>query len=133
MVRRARDAPGGPIYLCARSGIQIRDVTDVTITKTKTRRGVQVAAARARATAPLVPGSIRLLDRHEVCALAGCTYPTIWKMMREGRFPRSRACGGKAVWLSSEIEAWLAALPVRPLKGDGRAVDAVTLAAGGRS
>jgi hypothetical protein len=39
-------------------------------------------------------------------------------MMRAGTFPRSRVVGGKSMWLSSEIEAWLAALPVRQLKGD---------------
>jgi predicted DNA-binding transcriptional regulator AlpA len=35
-----------------------------------------------------------------------------------GKFPRSRIVGGKSMWLSSEVEAWLAGLPVRPLKGD---------------
>ena len=60
----------------------------------------------------------RLLDKAEVCAIAGATYPTIWKWMREGKFPRSRVAGGKSMWLSTEIEAWMAALPVRALKGD---------------
>jgi len=60
----------------------------------------------------------RLLDRIEVCAIANVTYPTIWAWMRDGKFPRSRIVGGKSMWLSSEIEEWLASLPVRPLKGD---------------
>jgi predicted DNA-binding transcriptional regulator AlpA len=38
--------------------------------------------------------------------------------MRDGRFPRSRIVGGKSMWLSSEIDAWLSGLPLRPLKGD---------------
>jgi predicted DNA-binding transcriptional regulator AlpA len=58
----------------------------------------------------------QLLTRHEVVAVAGVTYPTIWLWMREGKFPRSRIVGGKSMWLASEIEAWIAALPVRPLK-----------------
>ena len=33
-------------------------------------------------------------------------------------FPRSRVVGGKSMWLSTDIEAWLATLPVRKLKGD---------------
>jgi predicted DNA-binding transcriptional regulator AlpA len=68
--------------------------------------------------ANLSQGPPRLLDKAEVCAIAGATYPTIWVWMREKRFPRSRACGGKSMWLSTEIEAWMATLPVRPLKGD---------------
>ena len=43
--------------------------------------------------------------------------------MREGKFPRSRQIGSRVLWVESEVEAWLAALPVQPLKGDkpGRA------------
>jgi hypothetical protein len=33
-------------------------------------------------------------------------------------FPRSRIVGGKSIWRSDEVEAWLDALPVRTLKGD---------------
>jgi predicted DNA-binding transcriptional regulator AlpA len=85
----------------------------------KRKRGVQVATARAKAAALLAtPGTVRLLDRHEVCAIAGVTYPSIWLWMREGAFPRSRVVGGKSMWLSSEIDDWLTSLPVRPLKGD---------------
>jgi prophage regulatory protein len=81
---------------------------------------VQVSAAkealapkRARELHPL-----QLLTRHEVVAVTGVTYPTLWDWMRKGKFPRSRIVGGKSAWLASEVEAWLAALPVRPLKGD---------------
>jgi predicted DNA-binding transcriptional regulator AlpA len=82
---------------------------------------VQVTAARAKAAALLAtPGTVRLLDKHEVSAIAGVTYPSIWLWMREGAFPRSRIVGGKSMWRSDEIDAWLAALPVRKLKGDAR-------------
>jgi predicted DNA-binding transcriptional regulator AlpA len=80
---------------------------------------LQVTAARTKAAALLAaPGVVRLLDKHDVCAIAGVTYPTIWEWMRGDNFPRSRVVGGKSMWLSTEVEAWLAALPVRPLKGD---------------
>jgi predicted DNA-binding transcriptional regulator AlpA len=44
--------------------------------------------------------------------------------MRAGTFPRARVVGGRSMWLSTEVDAWLAALPVRPLKGDNRPLDA---------
>ena len=73
------------------------------------------------------PPAVRLLDKAEVCAIAGVTFPTIWAWMRKGKFPRARiAASGdnsKSVWLSTEVEQWLAALPVRPLKGDAPVVE----------
>jgi predicted DNA-binding transcriptional regulator AlpA len=60
----------------------------------------------------------RLLSKHEVLAVTGVSYVTIWNWMRAGRFPRSRIVMGKSMWLASEVDAWLAGLPVRPLKGD---------------
>jgi hypothetical protein len=38
--------------------------------------------------------------------------------MRQGKFPRSRKVGGQSKWVSSEVAAWLAALPKSRLKGD---------------
>jgi predicted DNA-binding transcriptional regulator AlpA len=60
----------------------------------------------------------RLLAKRDVLAIANVTFPTIWAWMRAGKFPRARAVGGKSMWLSPEIEAWLASLPIRQLKGD---------------
>jgi prophage regulatory protein len=60
----------------------------------------------------------RLLSRPEVVALTGFSYSWIWQMMRANKFPRSRIVGGKSMWLSSEIDEWLANLPTRKLKGD---------------
>jgi predicted DNA-binding transcriptional regulator AlpA len=70
---------------------------------------------------------VHLLDKNEILAITGVSYPTIWLWMRQGKFPRSRVIGGdggkssnKSVWRSDEVEAWIAALPVRALKGDRR-------------
>jgi predicted DNA-binding transcriptional regulator AlpA len=68
----------------------------------------------------------RLLSKYDVVAITGLSYPTLWQWMRDGKFPRSRIVGGKSMWLASEVNAWLAGLPVRPLKGD-----AAEVAAGG--
>jgi predicted DNA-binding transcriptional regulator AlpA len=76
---------------------------------------------RARA-----PPLERLLSKHDVVAITSLSFPTIWAWMRAGKFPRSRIVGGKSMWLASEVNAWLAGLPVRPLKGD-----AAEVAAGG--
>jgi predicted DNA-binding transcriptional regulator AlpA len=60
----------------------------------------------------------QLLTRHQIVALTGFTYPWIWQMMMRGEFPRSRTVGGKAMWLTREIEDWVTNLPRRRLKGD---------------
>ena len=58
---------------------------------------------------------MRLIFKPELLERVGLSYTTIWVMMREGRFPRSRVIGGKhseggqnqkVAWLSDEVEAW---------------------------
>jgi predicted DNA-binding transcriptional regulator AlpA len=61
---------------------------------------------------------VHLLDKKDILEITNVTFPTIWAWMRAGTFPRSRVVGGKSMWLSSEIDAWLADLPMRALKGD---------------
>ena len=70
------------------------------------------------ARAPPSGWGVRLLSKREVLAIANVSYPTLWAWMRQGMFPRSRVAGGKSVWRSDEIDAWLGALPIRKLKGD---------------
>ena len=64
------------------------------------------------------PPAIRLLDKADVLAITNVSFPTIWSWMRAGKFPRSLVVGGKSMWRSDEIDAWLANLPKRVLKGD---------------
>jgi predicted DNA-binding transcriptional regulator AlpA len=61
---------------------------------------------------------VHLLDKKNILEITNVTFPTIWAWMRAGTFPRSRVVGGKSMWLSSDIDAWLADLPMRALKGD---------------
>jgi len=70
------------------------------------------------ARAPPARLGVRLLSKREVLAIANASYPTVWSWMRQGTFPRSRVVGGKSMWRSDEVEAWLGALPIRKLKGD---------------
>jgi predicted DNA-binding transcriptional regulator AlpA len=80
-------------------------------------RGHDEPGVHAARAAPSQLG-IRLLSKREVLDITGVTFPTLWAWMRAGTFPRSRVAGGKSVWRSDEVDAWLAALPLRRLKGD---------------
>src|SRR5262249_1321540 len=73
---------------------------------------------QTRVHAPRAPPDKRLLSKPEVLAIAGVTYPTVCAWRRNVTFPRSGVVGGRSMWLSTEVEAWLAELPIRPLKGD---------------
>jgi predicted DNA-binding transcriptional regulator AlpA len=77
---------------------------------------------RSRLNSPSAPLSVeggnRLLSRAEVIELTGVSGVTLWTWQRQGKFPRSRNLNGKAVWLSAEIETFLASLPTTRLKGD---------------
>jgi predicted DNA-binding transcriptional regulator AlpA len=81
--------------------------------KGKRAQGKEVALAWQTVAVP-----VRLLNRHEVVAITGLTYPSIWQRMKRGEFPRSRVLGERSVWRSDEIDQWLANLPLRPLMGD---------------
>ena len=111
------------------AGSAIRNGKDGPVAKTSpSRPAAQVALAKARtgATSPsLIDANVRvvrarLLAKRDVLAITNVRFPTIWAWMRVGKFPRARIVGGKSMWLSTDIETWLAALPVRQLKGDGR-------------
>jgi len=80
----------------------------------------RVASADVHSHGARAPPRVRLLDKAEVMAIANVTFPTIWIWMRRGVFPRARIAGGKSMWLSSEVQAWLEALPVCKLKGDAK-------------
>jgi predicted DNA-binding transcriptional regulator AlpA len=59
---------------------------------------------------------VRLIFKKELLQRVGLSFPTIWKMMREDRFPRARIIGGKSAWLENEIDGFLTELPLRRYK-----------------
>jgi predicted DNA-binding transcriptional regulator AlpA len=63
------------------------------------------------------PGA-RLLSKSDVISKVRLSYPSIWKLMREGAFPRSVVVGGKVLWVEAEIDEYIARLPRRQLKGE---------------
>lgn len=51
-----------------------------------------------------------IVSRSELLAMVGLSYPTIFRMMRAGRFPRPLQLSAKRVgWKYSEVEAYLQA------------------------
>jgi predicted DNA-binding transcriptional regulator AlpA len=81
---------------------------------------IQTAPERVSA-AHRSQGPPRLLSKADILTITNVSFPTVWAWMRAGRFPRSRIVGGKSMWRSDEIDAWMAELPTRPLKGDADA------------
>jgi predicted DNA-binding transcriptional regulator AlpA len=61
---------------------------------------------------------IKFISKAKVLAMVDKTYPTVWKWMREGSFPRARNTGGSCSWIESEVQEWMANRPIQPLKGD---------------
>jgi predicted DNA-binding transcriptional regulator AlpA len=100
---------------------------DITMSRTDSSAPATFAkkAAARKTSAENVAQPVRLQDKREILAITGLTYPTIWKMMRAGTFPRSRVVGGKSMWRSDEIDEWLTGLPIRRLKGDDVPADKV--------
>ncbi len=60
----------------------------------------------------------RLIFKPEVLHRVGLSFPTIWKLMQLGRFPRARIIGGKSAWIESEVSDFIATLPLRRYKND---------------
>jgi prophage regulatory protein len=66
---------------------------------------------------------VRLWSKGEVLERVGLSFPTVWKMMRAGTFPRARYLGPqKTMWLASEIENWIMSTPLRRFKGEDEKV-----------
>jgi predicted DNA-binding transcriptional regulator AlpA len=61
---------------------------------------------------------LKLIYKPAVLDAVGVSYPTLWKWMRQGVFPRSREVGNKVCWFEHEVQEWLANRPIKKLKGD---------------
>jgi predicted DNA-binding transcriptional regulator AlpA len=46
------------------------------------------------------------------------SFVTIWRLMRDGKFPRARIVGNRVAWLKSEIDHWIASREVCAYKDD---------------
>jgi predicted DNA-binding transcriptional regulator AlpA len=61
---------------------------------------------------------VKLLTKKEVCSAVSLSYVSVWKLMRQGRFPRSKDTGAGPRWCEDEIAEWVANLSNTRLKGD---------------
>jgi predicted DNA-binding transcriptional regulator AlpA len=50
------------------------------------------------------------------------SYPTIWKLMRKGQFPRPRVMFGKNAWDAEAVDGFLRSLPQRQYTGNPKSV-----------
>ena len=60
---------------------------------------------------------LRFLNKAEVEERTALSFPTIWKLMRQGRFPQARCVDdtmfSKPLWLEHEIDEWMLARPTK--------------------
>lgn len=56
---------------------------------------------------------MRLLQKAEVTEMVGVSYPTIWRWMRDGKFPRPVEMGERSMWIMDEVQDWMLSLPRR--------------------
>jgi predicted DNA-binding transcriptional regulator AlpA len=57
-----------------------------------------------------------LISKAEVLRRVGVSYPTLWRWVSAGNFPRARNLGGKSAWIEHEVTAWINARPLQPIK-----------------
>ena len=56
--------------------------------------------------------SITFLREPSVLSRLGVSSATLWRWVRDGRFPRARRLGPNSVaWVASDVDAWLATRP----------------------
>lgn len=66
------------------------------------------AKRKAPATTQAVV-SVRILRKPEAQQKVGLSHSTIWRLEREGKFPkRLRLGGGACGWIEHEIDEWIA-------------------------
>ena len=51
------------------------------------------------------------ISKAEMLKIVGLSYPAVWKLAREDRFPRGIYIGTRVVWYLAEVEKWLAERP----------------------
>ncbi|NTU73249.1 AlpA family transcriptional regulator [Candidatus Roizmanbacteria bacterium] len=51
----------------------------------------------------------RIIRKPELLNMIGLSDPTVWRMEKDGKFPKRLRLGGNSCgWLESEINGWLA-------------------------
>ena len=54
-------------------------------------------------------GDLQVLSRREVAGILDISVQTLWRMVRDGRFPRPfRVSPGRVGWRARTVRAWIA-------------------------
>jgi predicted DNA-binding transcriptional regulator AlpA len=85
----------------------------------KFKPAIDVVADEA-ALAAATSRPLRMIDKRQLLERVPISYATVWKWMQNGRFPRSRNLGGKTGWIECEVDNWINARPLAPIKGDNK-------------
>src|SRR5690349_3678132 len=88
--------------------------------RTHATRGPTTGKVDLASVASRIAHRVGLLDKREIVAITGFSFPTIWLWMRQEKFPRAHIVIGKSKWHAADIAAWMDGLPVRRLKGDAK-------------
>jgi predicted DNA-binding transcriptional regulator AlpA len=70
-------------------------------------RLAEVAGRRLDIRIPIYWRGKRLVYRQEVLYALGCSNTTLWRWIRERRFPEGFLVGGRRAWRESDITNWI--------------------------
>ena len=72
-----------------------------------------LSSSSASLPSPAGPPSVRLLRIDDVGDRLGLSRSHVWRMVKDGRFPKPRRLSSRAVgWLESEVSVWIGDRPV---------------------
>jgi|APSaa5957512535_1039671.scaffolds.fasta_scaffold214650_2 prophage regulatory protein len=55
---------------------------------------------------------MKILKKELVCEATGLSYPSIWRLEKEGRFPSRVEISSRRVgWIDSEVDEWIESRP----------------------
>jgi predicted DNA-binding transcriptional regulator AlpA len=108
--------PGQPIFLGKSPALQRQGAIAVT----RRNPPKQPPPRRRAPMQAFIPSDSNeptaLIFKNEVLRRVGYTYPSLWRMMRDGKFPMSVDVGGKTAWHENEINKWIRERPRSNLK-----------------
>ena len=95
---------------------RLEDLLALAVALLAEERGVMMDDVR-RELWPVLPAAAdemptALLPIKAVKLRVGLSESTIYRMLNLGTFPKPRKVGGKSLWRSDEVEAWIMARPV---------------------
>lgn len=110
LMRELADLQGRAIEINSRIARETQTLADTEQRMIAALAKIAQAIAAVPATAPAAPSEsgLRILRTAEVARRIGLSKSSLWRMVRDGKFPRPTQLSAHAVgWLESDIEQWL--------------------------